>query len=134
MRIVTQEELSYFGDVTRRYDRATKPVALRFAGAREGQCHDNAKGFSLSHPDHPSVQGWLVAELGNAPGYFRLVAHSVNRAPDRTFVDVTPMSDTDRMAYRFIEHNGPGKWFEQLTSKFPEFYFPIIDALALSAS
>jgi hypothetical protein len=38
------------------------------------------------------------------------------------------------MAYRFIEHNGPGKWFEQLTSKFPEFYFPIIDALALSAS
>jgi hypothetical protein len=76
----------------------------------------------------------LVMELSGAPGYFRLVAHSVNRAPNGTFVDVTPLSKAERKTYRFVEHHGPEDQFNELKVKFAELYFPIMDALASSES
>jgi hypothetical protein len=132
MSIVTPQEVAYFEDVTRHYGRGVIPAVLTSPEAHEARCHENAEAFFVSHPDHPPVRGWLVTELGNAPGYFRLVAHSVNRAPDGTLVDVTPLSEMDRKAYRFVAHEGTEERFNQLKTKFPEFYFPLIDALAMS--
>jgi hypothetical protein len=133
MAIVTLEEGAYFEDVTRRYACGANLAALSFAEAHETKCHQNADAFFVSHPDHPAVRGWLITELGGALGYFRLAAHSVNRSPNGTFVDVTPLSEADRKAYRFVEHEGPKETFNRLKAKFPEIYFPIIDTLAMSA-
>jgi hypothetical protein len=134
MTIVTPQDVAYFEALVGRYARGANTMALNFPATQEGKCHENADAFFRCHPDHPAVRGWLVTELGNAPGYFRLVAHSVNRAPDGTLVDVTPLSDTDRKAYRFVEHDGSDGRFNELKATFAELYFPIIDALAISES
>jgi hypothetical protein len=134
MRIVSVEESAYFANVTCRYDRGVTPSILNYSEAHEAKCHENANAFFARHADYPPVRGWLVTELANAPGCFRLVAHSVNRTPNGILVDVTPLRETDRKAYRFVEHEGSEACFNQLRTKFPEMYFPIIDALSISAS
>jgi len=123
MPILTPKDVAYFEGLTGRYARGAKPMALNFPAARDRKCHKNTDAFFRCHPDHPAVRGWLVAELGNAPGYFCLVAHSANRAPDGTLIDVTPLSDTDRKAYRFVEHDGSDERFNELKPHLPSCIF-----------
>jgi hypothetical protein len=105
---------------------------LSFEAAQEAKCHENAAAFLAQFPDHPVVHGWLVTEIGDAPEFFRLVAHSVNRSPDGKLVDVTPLHEADRKAYRFVVHGGSDEQFDAIRLKFPEVLFPFLDCLALS--
>ncbi len=132
MPIVTQHEVGYFRSVVSRYACGTKSAFFEFAEAREGKCHDNAEAFFSQHTNHPPVRGWLVTELGNVPGCFRIVAHSVNRTPQGNLVDVTPLLEADRNAYRFVEHEGADEYFDQMKEKFPEVYFPFVDWSSMS--
>jgi hypothetical protein len=132
MRPVTQQEIAYFEDVTLRYAAGHHPSFLNFEAAERAKCHENAEAFFKRFPDHPIVRGWLVAEISGAPGFFRLVAHSVNRRPDGAFVDVTPLQESDRKAYRFVAHIGSKEQFAAIRVKFPEMMFPLLDSLALS--
>ena len=126
MRIVTQEERAYFEGVASCYVDGAYPQSLNFDGAEVTKCHENAEAFFGRFPDHPVVRGWLVTEIGGAPGFFRLVAHSLNRKPDGTLIDTTPLPEADRKAYRFVRHVGTEQQFASIRTKFPEVYFPIL--------
>ena len=134
MPVLTVADATYFESLTRRYAHGAAPRPIDFQRAREAKCHENADAFLHVHPDCPPVRGWLVTELGNAPGYFRLVAHSVNRTPDGQLVDTTPLREQERRAYRFIAHDGAEDEFNRLKTLRPELIFPVIDALALFVS
>ncbi len=124
MRIFTQADVAYLEDVIRRYAEAVQPVFLEFDAAQPAKCHENAEIFFTRHSDHLVVRGWLVVEIGGAAGFFRLVAHSINRSPTSAFVDVTPLEEADRKAYCFIPHLG--------SDRFVETYFSFVNADAAS--
>ena len=128
MRIITPADASYFQDVVHSYSEGIRPSFLKFNAAKPAKCHENAELFFDRHPDHPIVRGWLVAEIGGAAGFFRLVAHSINRSPNGGFVDVTPLEEADRKAYCFIPHRGSEEEFASMRDRFVETYFPFIDA------
>jgi hypothetical protein len=130
MRLITQEEWAYFEAIASSYVNGVSPQAFSFTGAEAAKCHENAEALARQRADCPVVRGWLVAEIGNAPGFFRLVAHSVNRKPDGTLIDATPLPQADRMAYRFIAHIGTEDEFVSIRTKFPELYFPPLCANA----
>jgi hypothetical protein len=132
MRMVSEGEIAYFQDITARYPHGAVPSPLKFEAARAAECHENAEAFFKYFPDHPIQRGWLVAEIGGAPGFFRLVAHSVNSSPDGTLVDTTSLADADRRAYRFVFHIGDEERFSMLRQKYPEIYFPFMDTLSVS--
>lgn len=131
MPVLTAADENYFLDIRGHYASGARLVPVIFASAKEATCHENADLFFHCHPDYPPVRGWLVAELGNAPGYFRLVAHSANRAPGGTFIDVTPLREEDRRAYRFISHQGAEDGYSRLAALWPDLIFPVVDVLAL---
>jgi hypothetical protein len=129
---MTDDELAYFSDVAGRYADGLHTSAVTFDRAQAAQCHENAALFSERYPDHEVTRGWLISEIGGAPGFFRIVAHSLNRAPAGTLVDATPLSEVDRKAYKFVMHKGSDDRFTILRTKYPELYFPPIDPLAAS--
>lgn len=134
MPFLTTADVIYFENLTGRYAHGATPTAMGFPPAREAKCHENADAFFQARPDSQPIRGWLVTELGNARGYFRLVAHSVNRTPDGEFVDTTPLRAEERRAYRFVAHDGAEDEYYRLKTLWPDLIFPVIDSLALSDS
>lgn len=65
-------------------------------------CHDNASYFCEHNPEYVPVRGWLYFNL---PGmsYVKFLAHSVVRAPNGTFYDITPWEATEH--YPFLACN-----------------------------
>jgi hypothetical protein len=129
VRIITPQDSAYFDAVTRRYEQGVYVPALHFPDAQEAKCHDNADEFARRQPHNSAVRGWLVMELGGAPGYYRIVAHSVNRRADGSLIDVTPLAEADRRACRFLDHLGSEDEFNALKAKFPELYYPLLNPL-----
>lgn len=131
---MTKDELAYFEDVAGRYAGGQYPLHFDFEGATPAGCHQNAELFTERFPDHEIVCGWLVTGIAGAEGFYRIVAHSLNRRPDGSLVDVTPLSSADRETYRFVQHVGDEAQFAMLRTKFPELYFPPLDPLAMSGA
>jgi hypothetical protein len=129
---MTEDELAYFTDVASKYADGHHTSSVTFDRAQVAKCHENADLFFEQFPNCEVVRGWLLSEIGGAPGVFRIVAHSLNRTPDGNLVDATPLSEADRKAYRFITHNGTDDQFTLLRNKYPELYFPPIDPFAVS--
>jgi hypothetical protein len=131
MPVLTATDVAYFKTLMGRYADGATSALVDFEAAKEAKCHQNADAFFQACPDCPPVRGWLVTEIGNAPGYFRFVAHSVNRTPDGQFVDSTPLRAEERRAYRFVLHDGAAGEYNRLKTLWPDLIFPVIDAVAL---
>lgn len=91
----------------------SKCIDLRYAEVSLGdwqpspkKCHDNVSIWCQHNPEYKSIRGWLYFDLIG-----RFVAHSVVKAPDGYFYDITPTDNLVMGTYPFIPTQEPFKEF-----------------------